>query len=224
MKRPVVRINRPSRSEALPRATSRQRIGLLGGSFNPAHEGHRAISLEALRRLRLHRVWWLVSPQNPLKPSAGMADFTLRLAAAEAIAGADPRLVVTDLEQRLHTHFSVDTMRWLTRRRPARYVWLMGADNLAQLPRWRSWRQLIQLVPIAIFDREPYSYQALAGRVARIYAAKRRAERDAPLVVQEHPPAWVYLRLRRHKESSTAIRQQGMALRRRGGDEEGRPS
>lgn len=224
VRRPVVRINRPIRSEAPPRAASRQRIGLLGGSFNPAHEGHRAISLEALKRLRLHRVWWLVSPQNPLKPTAGMADFTLRLAAAKALAAADPRLVVSDLEQRLHTHYSIDTMRWLTRRRSARYVWLMGADNLAQLPRWRSWRQLIQLVPIAIFDREPYSYEALAGRVARTYAAKRRPERDAPRLVQEHPPAWVYLRLRRHKVSSTAIRQQRMALRRQSGDKEGRPS
>ncbi len=224
MKRPVARINRPSPDEVPPRAASHRRIGLLGGSFNPAHEGHRAISLEALKRLRLHRVWWLVSPQNPLKPTEGMADFSLRMASARAVAGADPRLVVSDLEQRLHTHYSIDTMRWLTSRLPARYVWLMGADNLAQLPRWRLWRQLIQLVPIAIFDRDPYSYEALAGRVARTYAAKRRAERDAPLLVQGHPPAWVYLRLRRHSVSSTAIRQQRMAAPRRGRDKEDRPS
>ncbi|MEM7023583.1 MAG: nicotinate-nucleotide adenylyltransferase [Pseudomonadota bacterium] len=208
-------------AETAPRTTSRPAIGLLGGSFNPAHQGHRAISLQALKQLRLDKVWWLVSPQNPLKASQGMAPFERRLASARAVAAGDPRLVVTDLEQRLGTRYSIDTMRWLKRRCRARFVWLIGADNLAQLPAWRGWRQLVELVPIAAVDREPYSYRALAGRMARRYAARRRPERDAPKLARQDPPAWVYLRMRRQKASSTAIRQEKAALSRRGEAKEG---
>jgi nicotinate-nucleotide adenylyltransferase len=152
-------------------------------------------------------MWWLVSPQNPLKQEAGMAGFADRMASARAVAAGHPRLVVTDLEQRLGTRYSIDTLRWLTRRCRARFVWLIGADNLVQLPHWRGWRSLVGLVPIAVVDREPYSYRALAGRVARRYAADRLAEHDAPRLADEDAPAWVYLRLRRQKASSTAIRQ-----------------
>jgi nicotinate-nucleotide adenylyltransferase len=205
-RRPVARINRPRPAETPPRPVSRRRIGLLGGSFNPAHDGHLAISREAIRRLRLDRVWWLVSPQNPLKPVSGMASFADRLAAARALAASDPRIVCSDLEQRLGTRYTVDTLRWLRRRSRARLVWLIGADNLLQLPRWRHWVRLLAMVPIAVFDRQPYSYPASAGRVARAYAQRRLNERDAPALAERRPPAWVYLRLRRHQESSTAIR------------------
>jgi nicotinate-nucleotide adenylyltransferase len=207
LRRPVARINRPLAADEAPRPAVRRRIGLLGGSFNPAHEGHRAISLEALRKLRLDQVWWLVSPQNPLKEVSGMAALDRRLASAQSVAAGHPRLVVTDLEQKLGTRYSIDTLRWLTRRRRARFVWLIGADILLQLPQWRDWRRLVGLVPIAVVDREPYSYQALAGRMARRYAASRRPERDAPRLADAGPPAWVYLRLRRQRTSSTAIRQ-----------------
>jgi nicotinate-nucleotide adenylyltransferase len=206
-RRPVARINRPIPADAGPRATPRRRIGLLGGSFNPAHQGHRAISLEVAKQLRLAQVWWLVSPQNPLKQAAGMAGFQERLASARTVAAGDRRLVVTDLEQRLGTRYSVDTLRWLRRRCRARFVWLIGADNLAQLPLWRGWRRLVELVPIAVVDREPYSYPALAGRMARRYAAGRLPERAARGLAGRDPPAWVYLRLRRQKMSSTAIRE-----------------
>jgi nicotinate-nucleotide adenylyltransferase len=209
-RRPVVRINRPIKTPEVVQRAPRLRIGLLGGSFNPAHAGHRAITLEALRRLRLDRVWWLVSPQNPLKPSDETTDLAQRLAAARAVAD-HPRVVVTDLERRIGTRYSVDTLQWLTKRCRARFVWLIGADNLAQLPHWRRWRRLVRTVPIAVFDREPYSYVALAGRMASAYAGERLVERRAPVLAECPPPAWVYLRLRRHQASSTALRQRSTA-------------
>jgi nicotinate-nucleotide adenylyltransferase len=212
-RRPVVRIRRPIAGKAATTRASRLRIGLLGGSFNPAHEGHLAISLEALKRLGLDRVWWLVSPQNPLKPTAEASELEERLVVARAIVVGHPRILVTDLERRLGTRYTVDTLRWLTRRSRARFVWLIGADNLAQLPLWRHWRRVVRMVPIAVFDREPYSYVALTGQVAAAYAGARIKESEAATLVGSSPPAWVYLRLRRHRESSTAIRRQQPATR-----------
>jgi nicotinate-nucleotide adenylyltransferase len=214
-RRPVARINRPFAADEGPRPAVRRRIGLLGGSFNPAHQGHRSVSLQAMKQLRLDQVWWLVSPQNPLKERGGMAPFEQRLASAQSVAAGHPRLIVTDLEQRLGTRYSIDTLQWLTRRCRARFVWLIGADILVQLPQWRGWRRLVEMVPIAVVDREPYSYQALAGQVARRYAANRRPERDARGLAGDEPPAWVYLRLRRQKASSTAIRRARGTGRRR---------
>jgi len=214
-RRPVARINRPLRGALAARQASRLRVGLLGGSFNPVHEGHLAISLEALKRLDLDRVWWLVSPQNPLKPTGETADLEQRLAGARAIAGRHPAIVVTDLERRLGTRYTVDTLGWLSRRCRARFVWLIGADNLAQLPLWRGWRRLVRMVPIAVFDREPYSYVALAGRMASAYAERRLEETRASALAESPPPAWVYLRLRRHQTSSTAIRRNQAASPRR---------
>lgn len=235
LRRTVVRLNRPLNLVGQDSASplNRKRIGLLGGSFNPAHEGHRTISLEAIRRLGLDQVWWLVSPQNPLKPSRGMADLRTRLSVAEQVVGRHPKLMVTDLEQRLGTRYTVDTVRVLLRNGRASFVWLIGADNLVQMPEWRSWRQLINLVPIAVFDREPYSYRALAGRVARAFAARRIRVRDASRLVRAHPPAWVYFRLRRHRASSTAIRSRsiwppgsraGLPVLAKGGQKEGTSS
>jgi nicotinate-nucleotide adenylyltransferase len=214
-RRPVVRINRPVEATEAPRRAPRLRIGLLGGSFNPAHEGHLAITRDALKQLRLDRVWWLVSPQNPLKPVGETADLEQRLAAARVVAGRDRRVVVTDLERRLGTRYTVDTVAWLRKRCRARFVWLIGADNLAQLPLWRGWRRLVRMVPIAVFDREPYSYVALAGRMASAYAEGRLEEARASVLAESRPPAWVYLRLRRHRVSSTALRREKAASRRR---------
>ena len=219
LRRPVVRINRPlketadqsrsSRPKPRSKSLTRKKIGLLGGSFNPAHDGHRAISLEAIRRLGLDEIWWLVSPQNPLKSPDDMASFQARMASAKAITADHPKLIVTDLEQRIGTQYAVDTVRRLLQAGRRDFVWLIGADNLVQLPKWRSWRELLNLVPIAVFDREPYSYRALAGRVARAYAAHRVREQDATGLARADPPAWVYIRLRRYRLSSTAIRRQG---------------
>jgi nicotinate-nucleotide adenylyltransferase len=181
------------------------RVGLLGGSFNPAHEGHRYISLEALKRLGLDQVWWLVSPHNPLKPVAGMASLAERVAGAARIA-RHPRLRVLPLETRLGTRYTADTLARLARWPGHRFVWLMGADNLAQLPRWHRWRDVIETCPVAIFERHPYSYEAQVGAAARSFAAARRSEADAGGLVMEAAPAWVFMRMRPHPASATAIR------------------
>lgn len=184
----------------------RRRIGLLGGSFNPAHDGHRHISLIALHRLGLDEVWWLVSPQNPLKPTKGMASLPRRMASAQAVA-RHPRIRVSDIEQRLGTRFTVDTVQALKRRYPdVAFVWLIGADNLSQMPAWKSWQTLFRLVPVAVFARPTYSLKALAGQAARRFAANRLSERQARRLAQHQPPAWVFLRIRLHPASATAIR------------------
>lgn len=181
------------------------KVGLLGGSFNPAHGGHVYVSVEALKRLQLDQVWWLVSPQNPLKPVAGMAPLEERLATAAAVA-RHPRIKVTALEARLGTRYTADTLRRLATWRDHRFVWLMGADNLAQLPRWRHWQAIVAACPVAVFERAPYSYRALAGPAACALAdARLSAPRAAELAATE-PPAWVFVRLRPHPASATAIR------------------
>ena len=153
-----------------------RRIGLLGGSFNPAHQGHLDISLAALKYLDLDEVWWLVSPQNPLKPVAGMAPFADRMASARAMA-RHPRIRVTDLEARIGTRFTADTLKALVTRFPGcRFVWLMGADNLAQISSWRDWTKIFHLTPIAVFDRPSYTIKALTALAARRF---RRARRQA---------------------------------------------
>ncbi len=216
-RRPVVRINRPiadddahqreaSHRNRSERQRNRLRVGLLGGSFNPAHEGHLAISLEALKRLALDQVWWLVSPQNPLKSRQDMADLPVRMASAQKIVAGHPRIIVTDLEQSFGTTYTVDTVKRLKRNEEYDFVWLIGADNLLQLPKWRNWRALLNLVPIAVFDREPYSYKALAGQVAQAYGRCRLDPRFASSLAGTELPAWVYFRLRRHRISSTMIR------------------
>jgi nicotinate-nucleotide adenylyltransferase len=212
-RRPVVRIHRPLADDAPVKRAPRLRIGLLGGSFNPAHQGHVSVSLQAVKRLRLDRVWWLVSPQNPLKAAGGMAGFEERLASADAISD-HPRIEVSDLEQRLGMRYSIDTLRWLRSRRRADFVWLIGADILAQLPQWRSWQQLVRLVPIAVVDREPYSYSGLAGKAARRLVGHRWPEGEAAGLAGTGPPAWVFLRVRRHEASSTAIRRRRRTGRR----------
>jgi len=196
----------PSSEE--PAVASRRRIGLLGGSFNPAHEGHLYISLQALKRLRLDEVWWLVSPQNPLKSPAELAPFAMRLDNARRMA-RHPRIRVCDLEARFGTRYTIDTLRRLVRLPGHRFVWLIGADNLAQLPRWRQWRRIFQLVPIAVFERSPYSYGALAGQVAKCFAGARLAEERAFELADLPPPRWVFMRLRPHPASATAIRRAG---------------
>jgi nicotinate-nucleotide adenylyltransferase len=181
-------------------------IGLLGGSFNPAHAGHRHISLWALRRLGLDEVWWLVSPQNPLKPVAGMAPFADRLQGAAALA-RHPRIRVSDLEARFETTYTAETLRRLRRHRPRdRFVWLMGADNLAQIDQWRDWQQIFDTTAVAVFARPSYCLGALAGKAARRFAKARLAERAGRLLRRHEPPAWVFLRGPLNPLSATAIR------------------
>jgi nicotinate-nucleotide adenylyltransferase len=191
-----------------------RRIGLLGGSFNPAHAGHRHISLQALKVLGLQEIWWLVSPQNPLKPRAGMAPFAERIKGAQAAAGGHPRIKVTDLESRLGTRFTADTIAALKRHYPRdRFVWLMGADNLAQIPAWQDWTRIFTELSIAVFDRPSYSFKALAGKAARRYASYRVSPRRAKRLVGRKPPAWAFLYIPLHRASATAIRAERGAKR-----------
>jgi nicotinate-nucleotide adenylyltransferase len=183
-----------------------RRIGLLGGSFNPAHDGHRHISLMALQRLGLDEVWWLVSPQNPLKPARGMAPLAKRMADARAVA-RHPRIRVTDIERTLNTRYTVDTVRALKRLYPAhRFVWLIGADNLRQMPQWKAWADLFRAIPVAVFARPTYSLKALAGQAAARFAPRRLPESQARWLVRQQPPAWTFLRVRLHPASATTIR------------------
>lgn len=182
------------------------RIGLLGGSFNPAHEGHRHISLLALKYLHLDELWWLVSPQNPLKSANDMAPFAERLTSAHAMA-RHPRIRISDIETRLHTRYTADTLHALRTRYPqTRFVWLMGADNLAQIPHWERWTEIFQSVPIAVFDRATYSYRALAGKAAQRFAKQRIEGRNAGTLADHKAPAWVYFHARRHPASASSIR------------------
>lgn len=188
---------------------SRRRIGLLGGSFNPAHQGHLHISRLALEKLALDELWWLVSPQNPLKAEAGMAPFLQRMRGAQEVAGAEGRIVVSDLEARLGTRYTVDTLGALRAEFPdADFVWIIGADNLRQMPRWRGWRNIFRMVPIAVFPRAPYSLRALGGRAARCFWAARVPETKARRLATMTPPAWVFLRTPLHGESATRIRRE----------------
>ncbi|HEY1412349.1 MAG TPA: nicotinate-nucleotide adenylyltransferase [Rhodopila sp.] len=184
----------------------RMRIGLLGGSFNPAHEGHRHIAELALRRLRLDQVWLVVSPGNPLKPHNGMAPFRHRLAGAAQI-GDGRRVVATGIEGAFGTRYTVDTMRVLLRRFPrASFVWIMGADILVQLPDWLRWTDIVGRLAFVVLPRPRYANQALAGQAAHRLRAARRPAREAPLLPGA-APGWVFLPGRQNAASATAIRQ-----------------
>ncbi len=190
-------------------ATSVDRVGLLGGSFNPAHDGHRHISLEAHKRLQLDEVWWLVSPQNPLKNTDDMAPLETRLETARHVARSS-RIRVSDIESNLGTSYTAESVVALKSRFAAtRFVWLMGADNLLQLPMWRDWKTLFQSVPIAVFTRSSYSRKALAGVAAQRFAKFRLPERAAAELIGRSPPVWVFLHTSPHPASATKIRQRG---------------
>jgi len=182
------------------------RVGLLGGSFNPGHAGHLEISRLALERLRLDEVWWLVSPQNPLKAAAGMASFEERLEAARAFT-TDRRIRVTGVERDLDTRYTMDTLRALKGCYPGvRFVWIMGADNLADVCRWKGWPGIFRTVAIAVFARPSYSLRALTGRAARRFRAARIAESRAGRLAYMRPPAWVFLNRPHNPASGTRIR------------------
>jgi nicotinate-nucleotide adenylyltransferase len=174
------------------------RIGLLGGSFNPAHSGHLYVSETALRRLKLDSVWWLVSPGNPLKAEAGMAPFAARLQGARTLAGRHPRIHVSDLEQKLGTRYTIDTITALERRFPEiQFVWLIGSDNLAQFSRWRRWQELARKIPIAVVQRPGSILASLHAPLIRRFGTTRELFR---------PPAVMILDGARNHESATRLR------------------
>jgi nicotinate-nucleotide adenylyltransferase len=189
--------------------TAGLRIGLLGGSFNPAHAGHVHITQMGLRRLGLDYVWWLVSPQNPLKAARDMAPLEARLTEARAL-WSHPRVIVTDLEQRLRTRYTVDTLRWLTQRfAGVHFVWLMGSDNLEQFHLWRDWETILNLVPVAVIVRPGSSLAGLRARAARRFINARVF--DPAGFAQRRPPALIVLDGPRHPLSATAIRARRLA-------------
>lgn len=188
------------------------RIGLFGGSFNPPHEGHRLASLTALRRLGLDRVWWLVTPGNPLKDTGGLAGLDRRMAAAQAVA-QDPRIAVSGIEAAIGTRYTVETVAYLKQRcRGVHFVWIMGADNLINLPRWRRWRDLVELVPIAAVDRPGATWRALFGKAGEVLTRHRIPESAARELPTQAAPAFVYLHGPRSSASSTALRGAGKGL------------
>lgn len=189
-------------------ARAGQVIGLLGGSFDPAHEGHAHISREALRRFGLDRIWWVVSPGNPLKDQ-GPADMPRRLARARAVMD-HPRVCVTDIEARIGTRHTAQTLRALRRLYPGvRFVWLMGADNLAQLDRWQDWRQIIENVPVGVLARPGQRISARASKAARIYRAAKLPARAAGLLASGPAPRWCFLNVPMVDISSSGIRRSG---------------
>ena len=198
----------------LPPNAPGMRIGLFGGTFDPAHAAHRAACLLALRRLGLDRVWWLVTPGNPLKDTKGLAPLAKRVAAAQALAH-HPRIDVTDLEAELGVSYTYETVSYLRRRCPGvHFVWIMGADNLRSFPRWQRWRGIAQLVPIAIVDRLGPSLYATGSAAAQALSRYRLPEAAAKKLADHKPPAWIYLHGLKSPLSSTALRA-ARALKRR---------
>ncbi len=185
----------------------RRRIGLLGGSFNPAHDGHIHIAREALKRLALDEVWLLVSPQNPLKSARDMAPLAARLAGAKARCAVDLRIHALALETLMGTRYTADSLALLRRRFPkTRFVWLMGADNLGQIHRWQNWRSIFHAMVIAVFARPAYDVKALAGKAARALSTARVAPSRARSLATFDPPAWTFFPVRHHPASATRLR------------------
>ncbi|MBH0238071.1 nicotinate-nucleotide adenylyltransferase [Methylobrevis albus] len=190
----------------LPATTPGLAVGLFGGSFDPPHRGHLTAAGLALRRLGLDRVWWLVTPGNPLKDTGGLAPLAERMAAVRALC-EDPRMVATDAETRLGTRYTIDLVRRLVRLRPGvRFVLVVGADNWATMHRWGHWREICRLVPIAVVDRPGATFAALSSPAARAFAGARLRGGDGRRLPGCRPPAWILLTGRRVALSSTAVR------------------
>lgn len=194
--------------QGFPTAKPGEVIGLLGGSFDPAHEGHAHITREALKRFGLSRVWWLVSPGNPLK-SRGPAPLPERIARAQKVM-QHPSVEVTNVEALIGTRYTAETIRELRKRYPAvRFVWLMGADNLAQFHRWQDWRQIAFSVPIGVLARPGDRISARTSPAARFLVQYRIAGRVSYLLGRAEPPAWCFVNVPMVAQSSTEIRERG---------------
>lgn len=183
------------------------RVGLYGGSFNPAHEGHAHVAETARRRLGLDRVIWLVSPQNPLKSSRETAPLAERLAGARAVARG-PAMIVTDAETKIGTQYTLDTITVLKARYPeVQFVWIMGADSLASFHRWRGWTQIMETLPVAVVSRPWISLKSRSSPAARRFAHARLPSGRARGLPTAPAPAWVFLRGPLNFQSSTALRE-----------------
>ena len=182
------------------------RIGLLGGSFNPPHHGHALATHIALVRLGLDRVWWLVTPGNPLKSQADLAALQARVEAARRLV-AGPRVAVTDIEAHIGACYTHDTLAWITRRaKGVGFVWIMGADNLSQFHLWRHWRAIADLVPIVVIDRPGSTLRAMSNHAAVALGRWRVPEAEASCFAERRPPAFLFLHGLRSELSSTVLR------------------
>jgi len=182
------------------------RVGLFGGSFNPAHDGHAHVAETALSRLDLDRVVWLVSPQNPLKARHETAPLADRMASAHGMAKG-PAMIVSDVETRIGTAWTVDTLRALKARHPGvRFVWLMGSDNLASFHRWRGWTDIMRMMPVAVVARPGSLLESRAAPAARRFAGHRVSSDEARMLPMMAAPAWTYLTAPLNLSSSTALR------------------
>lgn len=189
-----------------PLATNQARIGLLGGSFNPAHAGHRLISKIALKQLNLNRVWWLVSPGNPLKSHHDLADLEQRLQTAKHISNHNS-IEVTAFEAALPTNYTAETIKFLKRRYPAvHFVWLMGADNLITFHHWQKWQEIFMSLPIAVLDRPGYHLKAMASPAAHKFYRYKLDQTASSTLATSKAPAWIYLTHRLSELSSTNLR------------------
>ncbi len=194
--------------QSVPYAHDGQIVGLLGGSFDPAHDGHVHITRSALARFGLDHVWWLVSPANPLK-TRGPAPLDQRVARARAVM-QHPRVAVTDIEARLGTRYTAETIAALQARFPRiKFVWLMGADNLAQFHRWQDWQEIMARVPVGVLARPGDRISARMSRAARMYRENRLIGQAAALLGRADAPAWAFVSLPMSQTSSTAIRNAG---------------
>jgi nicotinate-nucleotide adenylyltransferase len=195
-----------ARGIVLPPHARGLKIGLFGGTFDPPHAAHRAACLLAMARLGLDRVWWLVTPGNPLKDTRGLSSLAERIAAAKKLAH-NPRIVVTGIEAQMRSRYTYDTVRTLVARCPGvHFVWIMGADNLRSFHRWQKWRGIAALVPIAVVDRVGPSLYAMGGTAAQALARFRIRETAAKSLPLRKPPAWVFLHGLKSPLSSTALR------------------
>ena len=190
------------------------RIGLFGGSFDPPHAGHLMVAHLALRRLKLDQVWWLVSPHNPLKSASPSHSLAARIAGVRRLVD-HPRFIVTDVEAAIGSRYTADTLAYLsTRMAGVRLVWIMGADNMVSFHRWRGWREIVGLAPIAVVDRPESSLPAIASPAAHAFARYRLREPAAASLARRWPPAWIFLHGPRIPVSSTILRRQGKHHRR----------
>lgn len=188
-----------------------QRIGVMGGTFDPPHEGHLAVAMTALKRLALDQLWWLVTPGNPLKGHNQLPPLEQRMALCRELA-RHPRMRVTGFEAELGTAYTAETLAFLAARHPCvRWVWVMGADNLASFHRWQRWRRIARLMPMAVVDRPGYRLRAVSSVAGRTLARGRLAEAKAVMLPRCHPPAWTLLSTRLSAASSTALRTRTVA-------------
>lgn len=196
-----------ARAVVLPPYAQGMRIGLFGGTFNPPHQAHLAACLLAMKRLGLDRVWWLVTPANPLKDTRGLVPLDQRIDAIRAFA-RHPRIAVTGFEAAIGSRYTFKTLSHLRRRCPGvHFVWIMGADNLRSFHRWRRWQEIARLTPLAVIDRLGPSLYAIGGIAGQALGRWRLPETAARSLPARKPPAWIYLHGLKSPLSSTALRQ-----------------